>query len=234
MIRILLILLIPAIAFAAGVAGVENPASVSGVSDPDKVAGVSGLAAGGGSPPADVTIRPTTDTVWGPFTGEWSSSAGSDEYAMVDEVSADDDTTYIYIQDNGGDQGFDNLPTLSAGTILGVAIHYRAKEQAGSMSLYPRIRVNGVVYSASPEAVTGSYANYSYEWTTNPNTGIAWTETDVEGSGSNPLATWAISAAGMVGPSPLPSSWRNLSRKLRGSIWTSPVPAIRTRKRAIW
>ena len=45
MVRVLfIVLLIPVIAFAGGVSGVENPAKVNSVTEPDKVCGVSGLA----------------------------------------------------------------------------------------------------------------------------------------------------------------------------------------------
>ena len=44
---LILAIIFPAIVFAAGVNGVENPAAVNGVALPDEVTGVSGLAAGG-------------------------------------------------------------------------------------------------------------------------------------------------------------------------------------------
>lgn len=189
----LFLLLIPALSLAAfSVDGIDNPASVDGIDNP---ASVDGVESGGGSPPADVVLLPTADSV---TYNAWTASTGTDKYAMVDDPvgSEDGDTTYIYTNSQNTSQRFTNLPTLPTGTILGVSVCAFYREEGGAWSGHFTIGVNGTSYhsSADPEDVTTTYAEFCYEWTTNPNTTAAWTETDVEGTGSNPLQNWGANS----------------------------------------
>jgi len=61
------------------------------------------------------------------------------------------------------------------------------------------MRVNGIRYAGTEQALTTSYANYTWDWLTNPNTGIAWTEADVEGTGPNPLQEFGVRAINVGG-----------------------------------
>jgi len=144
------------------------------------------------STPADVTTRPTTNYA---TLNDFTANTGTKPEA-VDEASSDGDTTYIYIEDAAGGQAFSNKPSLDSGTIQGVSVHVVAKYVGGATMIRPRIYVNGSTYSAdAAEWITSSYAEYEFEWTTNPDTSATWTEADVEGTGSNDLEAWGFYAS---------------------------------------
>ncbi len=138
----------------------------------------------------DVIVRPTTDDAG---HNAWTASSGTDKWAMVDEEVSDGDTTYIYKSDSESSQRFTNLPTLPAGTILGVSVCYTGKIAAGAgFTGESVIGVNGSSYYGTDDTLSGTYAEYCYEWTTNPDTSSAWVKADVEGSGSNPVENWGV------------------------------------------
>lgn len=166
---------------------VSDYASINGVDVAD-YASINGQALSGAAV-ADQILRPAAD-----YGVAWSCSTGSSRYALVDEESPDGDTTYIYRQESFQFQTFTNLPTLPDGSIVSVQVHFNAKVESGDVNGFGRLFVNGTAYNATGQALTGSYANYYSEWTTNPDTGSAWTKADVEGTGSNAIENWGIGA----------------------------------------
>lgn len=143
------------------------------------------------SAPPDQILFPTTDST---TYDQWTASSGSDKYAMVDDNPHDSATTYIYITDVNGRQYFTNNPVLPSGTILGVSVYYVDYEFAGATGGRPAIIVNGTEYLGDFFLSDPAWTEHSYEWTTNPDTGIAWTQEDVQGSGANPLEEWGVRA----------------------------------------
>jgi hypothetical protein len=141
--------------------------------------------------PAAITLRPSAD-----YNTMWTCSTGTARWAMVDDVVSDNDTTYIYRSDSTAIQRFSNKPTLPTyPRIFSVMIVYKAKQVTGTTPCMAHIRVNGTDYNSPPNAMpAGVYSTFSYEWTTNPKTGSAWTEADIEGTGANPLQAWGITA----------------------------------------
>ena len=108
-----------------------------------------------------------------------SVNTGSN-YAAVDEVSSDSDTTYVYRA--SATAAFDtyNIPdtSLSGLTIQSITVHIVAKEQSSAYGGYarPYIRIGSTGYSPSSyNSLTTSYVEYTNTWTTNPNTSAAWT-----------------------------------------------------------
>ena len=107
-------------------------------------------------------------------------------YAAVDEATADEDTSYV--ECSGFNQGWQrdlyNIANHSAGseTINSVTVYARCKgiNTISQTSLKIAIKTGGTVYEGNEETVTLSYANYSKQWTTNPNTGSAWTWTEID------------------------------------------------------
>ena len=183
---ILALLLLPVLAFAA-VEGLSNPV-VEGLSNP-VVEGVSGT-------PDDVIVRPSSNYS---TLNDFAASAGQ-KYECVDEETPNGDDDYIYKTDASSGQGFDNLPTLPDGTILGVAVYVVAKEIGGDTTIRPRLYTGDNVTNGAPTAqnITTSYAEYSYEWTTNPATSEAWTKAEVEGTDeTHPLVGWGFYSAGI-------------------------------------
>ncbi len=126
-------------------------------------------------------------------TLEWTPNSGTTHYTRLGDPagSPDDDTTYVSTSTDSFGDSVDCAPFSLPGTVSidSVQIIARAKLTAGSGN----IRIHGVINGsatfgpAGPQAVTGSYANYTETWTTNPDTGQVWTQADVQGTGPNPL-----------------------------------------------
>jgi hypothetical protein len=143
------------------------------------------------------TRGPTEDD----YAIAWTASAGNPWECVDDPVlRPNDDTDYIYRQDSNNYHLF-TFPafSISSSSITGVTIHVRAKRTAvGNADIKGILRVNGTNYEGFSESATTSWVDYSYEWTTNPNTASAWAEGDVEGAGSNPIQAFGVNT-GLLG-----------------------------------
>jgi len=110
--------------------------------------------------------------------------AGESLYEDIDEVVADDDTTYIHNNYLGGYPNCRVGLTAHAGsgTINSVTVYARARAAAtpDQTSLNVGLRTYGTNYEGTERTVTTSYANYSEAYNTNPNTGLAWTWGEVD------------------------------------------------------
>jgi len=128
---------------------------------------------------ATLTLRPSSagdETNLTPNTGA--------NYAAVDEVISDDDTTYV---GTGNDQTWKhdlyNLPdtTVSGkGKINNVTVHINARStgKVTQTSAYIRIKTNGSAYNGTEQTMISgseSYVQYSTQYTTNPQTTNEWT-----------------------------------------------------------
>lgn len=132
---------------------------------------------------AVLTLRPnapgdTTQT----FIG--GTSPAATHWESVCEVIPDEEVTYIYITIGFYYAEF-NLPnhTTEIDTIVSVkvVIRCRYEEEGKSGSAGCRIKTGGVGYNKSPNGgLSANYVNYSYEWTTNPRTGLPWTWDDID------------------------------------------------------
>ena len=105
--------------------------------------------------------------------------------AVADPVgSPDDDTSYVQVSSTAC--GFERDlyaiadHSVGSGTINSVTVYARMKETPytgahGEIS----IKTEGTPYNTSAYTLTGSWANYSNTWATNPETGFAWTWAEV-------------------------------------------------------
>jgi len=102
----------------------------------------------------------------------------------VDETISDSDSTYIYTDSNVWREDLYNIPdhSIGASTINYVEVYIECKAEASptQTSAYVHIKTNGVEYNGGEETVTTSYATYSYQWTTNPQTTVAWTWDEID------------------------------------------------------
>lgn len=113
---------------------------------------------------------------------QWTASAGSN-YACVDEVPPNDDTDYVYQSSASGIDLYDlSACGLSNVTILRVWPELHAKKtSADAASIIPVIRTNSTNYEDSSTTLTTSYTKYKgSERVTNPNSGVAWTTSDLD------------------------------------------------------
>jgi hypothetical protein len=114
---------------------------------------------------ATIILRPTADSSRG-----HSCSSGSSGYTLINEASADDDSTYIY-------QSVSSTSTSSITSVFKVSgsvsskikisslqLQVRAKTTKGeskdTAQLYYNLFFNGVEGSSSGGSITTSYANY--------------------------------------------------------------------------
>lgn len=106
----------------------------------------------------------------------------------VDEVSPDDDTTYNASNTPTDRDTFemDTLPVdITAGTVHAVcAVICSRKDNSGTRTLEPSVRVAGTDYDGDPVNIPSDYAYHNlYAWETNPDTAAPWLIAEV----NNPL-----------------------------------------------
>lgn len=132
----------------------------------------------------------------------WTSSVPGNKWEDVDEgvATPDDDTTYIFKQDSAGTQRWTFTAfAITSSAVASVAVVHRTKRSAaGAVSTDGRITVNATEYNSADTVLTTSYADITDTWATNPDTGAAWTEADVEGIGANPLQNFAVRGIGLA------------------------------------
>lgn len=116
-------------------------------------------------------------------TANWTLSAGSDSYALVDDtVPGDHDGDSTYIESSTVDgktklslEDLSGTPTLihAVGTALAAK-----KTDAGARVLRSLLFISGVDYEAG-QVLSTDYRTLRNYWGVNPNTGAVWTQAEV-------------------------------------------------------
>jgi hypothetical protein len=113
---------------------------------------------------------------------EQSPATGA-HWDKVDEAVSDGDGTYVQTNTSGWEEDLYNVanPVTGSGTINYVKAYIVARSLAtpAQTSAYVHIKTNGAEYNGTAQQVTTSYAPYSQQWNTNPQTGSAWTWSEV-------------------------------------------------------
>ena len=132
--------------------------------------------------PLDMTLRPNavgTTTENDPFP-----NGGEDNYEDVDDVTPDEDTTYVTAPQNSSSLDTYGVPDsgLVTGTINSVTVYARVKKTNAASGLNARaaVRVGGADYYGSSISLGTSYALESKEWTVSPDTSAAWTWAEID------------------------------------------------------
>lgn len=126
-----------------------------------------------------LTNYPDADGNANDFDGSDGNSV--DNFDMVNEATADDDTTYVDSSTvSEKDQyGFDGLAVIPD-DIFGVEVVSRVKkDDAGAKTAKLITRSGGVDYEGTAFSPTVSYDYYSEVWEEDPDTSTAWTSTGV-------------------------------------------------------
>ena len=82
----------------------------------------------------------------------------------------------------------------ASANISSLTINIRAKDvgSSGTNDIYEEIKVNGADYNGTSRDPGTTFASYSYSWTTNPATGLAWTVADINGTGPDSLQQFGV------------------------------------------
>jgi hypothetical protein len=136
-----------------------------------------------------VQTRVPTGTVAVAWDG---SPEASDLHLNVDEGcdTPDDDTSYC--EDVGvstAQQAYTFLAFALGASVS--AINFVRTQSIGKHivggAIGHGLRVGSTNYVSSNVTQTTSYASYTNDWLTNPDTGLDWVQADVEGTGANPI-----------------------------------------------
>ncbi len=126
------------------------------------------------------TVFPDADTA----TEQWTTSSGSDSFAMVDEASPDDDTTYLTSSTPGNRTILDTQDLISTtGTCTAVAVACLSRKTDVDATEVAAGVVSSGVESQSPDFVlAATYAGFFHIAALNPNGSVAWTPTTAQAS----------------------------------------------------
>jgi hypothetical protein len=143
---------------------------------------------------ATQTRVPTGD---GTGAGYTASGAASVWEAVDDPVGTpDDDTTYgVKADGNSLHELTFAAFAIDASAVNFLQVLFRARLLTGdALTGRAILRVGGNAYTttAPTNNLTDAYDDYTHDYLTNPDTGLAWTEADIEGSGSNPLQEYGV------------------------------------------
>lgn len=120
--------------------------------------------------------------------GWQTGDACPNHYLNVDEVTPDGNTTVV--KPSGGQQSqtisdLYNLENLPGGAmaITNVRVYQLTRKNHTSVSARSRnlIKTGGVIYEGSniTPSSTSAFNAYTTDWAINPQTGVAWTEADI-------------------------------------------------------
>src|SRR4030042_5022943 len=105
-------------------------------------------------------------------------------WSYVDEVVADDWTTYLYNPSTGIKLDLYNLPAHSgSGIINKITVYIRINTELSASYIRIAIKTGGAnFYSGNLTTYLGDYefVDKSYEWETNPDTETTWTWDDID------------------------------------------------------
>lgn len=123
------------------------------------------------------TLRPNAV---GTYT-TWTASAGAN-WECVDEVTPDEDTTYVYTSAKNLWDSYNLQNSTGSGTISNVRAYVRIRNLSVARlpAIIPGLAIGGVARAGVQQEITTSYADYYSDWAQNPATLAAWTWADID------------------------------------------------------
>ena len=137
-------------------------------------------AAGAG---ATETLRPDGVGDKENIAVQWPTSGA--HWDKVSEAVSDNDSTYVETEWFDWQEDLYNIDNhvTGSGSINYVKVYAVAKAEIvwkEVTNLYIHIKTNGVSYNGTQNQIAISYAPYSYQWNTNPQTGNPWTWDEID------------------------------------------------------
>lgn len=132
------------------------------------------------------TLYPTSDVAQG-----WTRSAGSDNYALVDETQVNGDTDYVQasVVNTVDTYGFQDV-TGSPATIDAVQVSaFAEKTDATARSIALQVKSGATTSDGSNFGLNASYAKFERLLTTDPNGGGSWSASAVNALQGGPKVT---------------------------------------------
>jgi len=130
------------------------------------------------------TLRPSGGSfaTFGYYDGSYHGGLREENWKQVDEVTADDDATFVYQAITAWSEDHYTFPAHSdgSGTINNIKVYCRMVGLGGTEQSKCLAYVNSVLYYGDVETLTTSWASYSKTWTKNPNTGLDWTWDNID------------------------------------------------------
>jgi len=134
-----------------------------------------------------VTLMPTSDTA----DKDWGRSAGSDNYALVDERPSDGDTTYV-TSSTVGDldlYGMEDLSFTPASIYAVQSSIIARKDDAADRAVRCNIKSGGTTANGTALGLAAGYQQRVTIHATDPNTAAAWTASGVNALQAGPETT---------------------------------------------
>jgi hypothetical protein len=138
---------------------------------------------------------PTSD---GDINGTWNTSPCWDD---VDETTPNETDYMTGTTDAGGYKLFNFSPfSIPDLPIADLTVYVGARDASSghhnNNDIRPSIKVNGTIYNAdSGDDPGNNFDTYSYSYTTNPKTGLAWVAADINGTGAHPLQQFGVDSS---------------------------------------
>lgn len=121
-----------------------------------------------------------TNKTFDSIAGTGTDNQWLDSHTNVGVSCAAIDSKYAY---TGSTAKRLSVPVANAtenyGTIQSITVYCRAKRDGTSATIYVSMYTNSTWYNSSSKTLTTSYTDYVLSYNTNPNTGAAWSWTDL-------------------------------------------------------
>jgi len=118
---------------------------------------------------------------------DWTPSAGSDHYAVIDEVPPNGDSDYLSTGSTGQKETNQHAALTLTGSVLGVQqMHLVRKDDAGSWTVKPICKSGSTESAGSALAVSDTYTYVTRILEDDPDTGADWLPAGVN------AAEWGI------------------------------------------
>lgn len=126
---------------------------------------------------AQEILRPDEDG----YYNDWTPLGGGSRYVEVDEVTPDEDTSYIYVTSGTyKSQNFKLTPFTGSGVINSITIRARIKHIGASNPYWRFILYTVGLWTSGFYVPTTSYGNESWYLETDPNDSNPWTTAKLE------------------------------------------------------